>query len=407
MKKWMNNAFLMVAATAIALLGSCDGKERIDNTGGSGASGSLSMKLNVEVNVETKSVSTDNFIVRVLKADSREVAQDVNRRNAVYTCSTVPEIVALPVGRYLLEAYSHELAGAEWERPYYHGYSDEFDIVESKVTQSSAITCTFKSVQVTLAYTPQLLAELTDDFQVIVSTEHGHLVYDKTESRDGYFKPAPFDVRLIGERHDGEQIDYTQSFAEVSEGEHHTVTLDVDLREDMTGSVNPELLVDITTKAYDVNVNVPSEEPEIPDNPGPGPGPEPGNEPAIVGRGFSLSQPVSYAEGETEEVVVDITAEEGIKDLMVRIESEFIDSDPMMEVIKNFNLADMTAQQEAILGPGGLGLVGSDPVRGSKGMVFDITPFTRLLPAGEHKFHLTLTDSTNQSIQVTLTLKPY
>lgn len=404
MKNWIKYSFLVLPA--VALLCSCDGKEKLDyEPGGSGsATGTLSLKP--ALNVITKAVATDNFILKVYKAGTNEIAKDINNKEVVYTASTVPAIITLPVGSYETGAYSHVLTGAAWDKPYYEGKSDPFEIKQSKLTEAGSITCTLQNVWVTVKYTPLLLSELAD-FKVIVSNGTSNLEFLRGTTSDGYFTGTSLSVTLNGTRHDGETVNYSQSYT-VNAGEHRTITLDVELKDDVTGSLRGTLLVNMNTKVFNVNLNVPVTEPEITDPTDPE-NPDPMELPLIKGRGFDIKQAVDYAVSDGATVIVDFEAEAGIKDLWVEIQSAFIESDPAFAILKTFNLADLSPELKEALGPDGdgLGLVGNDPIRDSKSLVFDISRFTAFLPAGTHSFVLTLKDNNNKTVTETLTLKPH
>ncbi len=407
--KYIAKTMLIAAA---ALLSACTGKE--DPTWGQ-QNGTLAMRFDVTVNlaeqivgqnVTSKAQNTDNYVVKVMKAGTTEVAKDVNGRPVEYTCATVPEIVTLPVGLYNVVSYSHELAPAEWDKPHYYGISDQFEIRESALTNVNDIVCKLNNVKVTILYGPTFLDEM-EDWTVTVSNGAGYRSFGPGESRAAYFAVAPLTVTMNGTRKDGEQVVMPPKvYSEVNAGEHRQITVDVLLVDETTGTTGADIAFDLTTRLTDLDHNVTIIEPEIPDPVDPI-DPGDGDAPTIVGRGFDIAQPVTYAAAGGTSVLVDFAAAERIQDLWVTIDSPFLTAEFLGEIgiPLSFNLADLDATlKQAFVD---LGLIGTDPIRGSVGMVFDISVFTTLLPAGTHNFELELVDQAGGRAEAMLVLKPF
>lgn len=112
----IKNTLILIATTLTVL--SCSKREVIDY-GQNDENGKLQMKMQVKVNVITSTpgtkiptradntLSTDNFIVKICKAANgaiaedgkEEIAKDVNGVSAIYTYSSMPEIITLKIGR--------------------------------------------------------------------------------------------------------------------------------------------------------------------------------------------------------------------------------------------------------------------------------------------------------------------
>lgn len=379
-------------------------------------SGELKAKFELKVEVEsidparagkaaiTRSgeiVPTDDFIVTIYKASN-------NEKIGNWRYSEMPEILTLLTGRYRIEAQSDFLKDAAWEEPYYFG-SREFDIVKSSVTQINDMVCTLQNVKVGIYYAQNLLDEL-ESFSVTVENGRGVLEFSREETRYGYFTAAPLTITLNGVRHDGERVNHVEKITTVRAGEFHKVTLNVVL----VGDLNASLRVDVSTVLIEKGVEIPLEEDVItdPDNPGGGgtdPTPDPDPVLSITGRnGLNINQPITYAQGNVRQVIVDIVAETGIYDLWVEIDSPFLTDELLgeMGLPKRFNLADLTPELQEVFGPDNLGLIGRDPVRNSTNLVFDITNFTNLLDINTHKFIITLKDNNNTTKTQVLTLQP-
>lgn len=415
MRTLCNLACVMVAG--LALFSACDNREVIEYD--KDGIGEVNLKAYIQITLEDKVGDTDHtapgtkspvsmedqlkdFVVTITKPSNN------NEQIGQWKYSDLPEILTLKTGNYKIEAYSHSPKQAEWEKPYYYG-SQEFTIKKSEVTTLKQMVCSMSNVGVKINYSQTLLDELKA-FTVTVNNGKGFLEYGRNETREGYYMPATLTVTLTGERHDGERVDYVETISSVKAGQHHNVTVNVIL----VGALNTSLKIDMTTVLVEKDVVVPPGDDVItdPDNPNPDPGPTP-TVLSIKGRnGLDIKQPIVYPIRTQKTVVVDITAESGIEDLWVEINSPFLTEDELntLGIPKKFNLADLTPELQVVFGPApdGLGLIGSDPVRGSKAMTFDITQFTNLLLTPDtHKFILTVTDIDGKKVSETLSLKPY
>lgn len=420
MKNWMKyigKAGAGVALMFAAVMFTGCGKESDPYQKGKEVTGQLALRPNIEVNVNaqsytsqnrTKAQNTDNYIMKVLKAGTPDVAKDVNGREIVYACSAVPEIITLPVGRYTVVACSHEPGHADWEKPYYYGLSDEFEIREATLTNAGDnITCKLSNVMVTVKYSAKFLEEM-GEFEVTVSNGLGFCSFTRSETRAAYFSVAPLTVTITGKRTDGEKVEIDPiRYSNVEGGQHREITIDLELSDEI-GTVGAGMSVDMTMSVIDVNENILIEEEEITD-PGTDPGPTPGGEVSIAGSGFNIKNAVTYPEFNTTDVVVDIAAETGIHHLFVEIISPFLDEEELagLGIPKIFDLCDLTPELQEAFGPGQLGLIGDDPIRGMVSMPFVITPFTGLLPVGTHIFRIEVRDEAGNSVKEDLTLKPY
>lgn len=402
-----NSFFLLLTAL---LFYACDGRENIDY-GVEQEKGTLQMKLQVKVTVDKNSpaakssISTDNFIVKVYKSSTDEMAKDVNGKDINYKYNEIPDVITLNTGSYYLTASSHEPKNAAWEVPYYQGQQN-FTIEKSKLTTVADVVCTLQNVKVTVAYSEKILNELLPDFIVTVDNalENGFLIFGKEETRAGYFlSNSTLKVTLKGTRRDGEAVSHTETITGINPGEERKITLDVIL----TGTVTSSLKINLNVVLVDHEIKVPTDEGSIIDpDPNPNPDPEPEIKGlTVVGRDFDINGPFpAYPVGEKRTVIVDIDAEHGIKELWVDIDSPFLTEEELTGVglAKKFNLADASMYEG--FGPDGLGLI-QEPVANVKKMTFDITLFTSLIGApGTHNFILTIIDNNNQTLNKTLTL---
>lgn len=380
-----------------------------------------SLQLNMAVNIiltqntskpsSRASISTENFIVSIYDAKTGSIAQDVNKTDAVYKYSEMPEIITLYTGEYYVLASSlQEMPAAEWEVPFYQGKSDIFTIKKAAVTRVSDISCTQQNVKVTVTYTDKLKKELTSYYATISlsNSSNDYLIFDKETTQAGYFKPEKLKAVLNGTRYDGEVVSTMVEIDSVQPGQHQNIEFDVILSGHLQFTINISTDVDIIDK----DIIVPPSDSTIIDpdpTPDPDPDPEPEDAITIIGQGFNIDESIEFAVGETKTVIVDINAANQIYDLWVEIDSPFLTEEELgslsLPIPKKFNLGDLTPELKEAFGPDGLGLIGNEEVRGKNSLVFDITRFTSLLlQAGTHKFIVTVNDYDGLSLQKTLTL---
>lgn len=415
--KRFRNIFILMAS--LIFLWACSQKEHLEYEPKTEI-GKLKLGMKVEVVLteatpaSRATVDTKNFTVAICDAKTGSIAQDVNKTDAVYTYSEMPEIITLYTGEYYIVASSQsEMPAAEWETPYYQGRSDIFTIKKAAITEVLDINCTQQNVKVTVSYTDKLKKELTSYYATISLSNSGedYLTFNKEENRAGYFKPDKLKAILNGTRYDGEVVSAQVEIDSVQPGQYQNIQFDVIL----TGEL--QLTIDINTdvNVIDKDITVPPSDSTITD-PTPGPvDPEEPDEPnpedvlSIIGRGFDIEQPIEFAVGETQEVVVDIQAENQIYDLWVEIDSPFLTEEELnslaQPIPKKFNLGNLSPALKEAFGPEGLGLIGKEDVRGKSSLVFDITRFTSLLlQPGTHKFIITVSDFDGYELQKTLML---
>ncbi len=411
--KRLTRIFILTAG--LISLFACSKKEHLDyetNT----ETGSLNLNIGIKVTVAgaqpaTRAISTDDFIVSVYDVKTGNIAQDVNKQDAVYRYADMPELITLYTGDYYIVASSSkEMPAAEWESPFYQGTSDTITVKKATVSTTEPIECTQQNVKVTVSYTDNLKKELTDFYATVSlsNSDNDYLKFEKTTTEAGYFKPEMLTAVLNGTRYDGEEVSSVFKIDDVHPGQYQNIEFDVVLtgRQQLTININTD--VDIIDK----DIVVPPGDSTITD-PQPGPvdpvPPTPENTITITGRGFDIDQPIEFTKGETITVVVDIAAPNQIYDLWVEIDSPFLTEEVLNSLTppmpKKFNLGNLTPELKNAFGPDGLGLIGKEDVRGKTSLVFDITRFTSLLlEAGTHKFIITVKDYENNELTKTLTL---
>ncbi len=147
----------------------------------------MSMSIH-EVSCKFKSIpETDDFRVTVYKADGAVVM-------AFDSASAIPDTIELETGNYYAEAHSDNDLPAAFENPYYSGVSDIFTI-NSNSQQSVLVNCTLANTMVSVGYTDNVRDGFTD-YSTTVSSELDSLVFSKDETRTGYFRTLPLEIRV-------------------------------------------------------------------------------------------------------------------------------------------------------------------------------------------------------------------
>lgn len=421
---------ILLAAAAIVGLASCD--NGMDPNPTASAKGQLKMSsLTIDVDdaeneISRAGVNTDNFSVVITPADGGPAY--------IYIYADMPEIITLPVGDYTVTVKSHDLQKAEWDKPYYTG-SKDFKIADGKITEIGAVTCTFQSLKVSVAYSDQLKAMMGTDCKVlVVANDEGRLTYMPDETRTGCFAVVEGSNTLVASfagSVGGAPTQVLKTFNNVAPGQHYKltfalkgvdptmpdefgqislldgVTIDLSVVDENIGSNlddDEDIITDPTRPDQD------PEKPGKPDQPTPDDPVVPDYSITITSETFDIDVPNTPAEGS---YVVVINSSDGIAHLYVDIttDSEAFRSSAGEMVPLSFDLAypentpgeynGMTAT-EAL---SNLQFPMQGAVIGAHSLDFNITTFVPLLGAfsGTHNFKLTVVDLNGHQLSKTLT----
>nr|WP_302829226.1 DUF4493 domain-containing protein [uncultured Bacteroides sp.] len=372
-----------------------------------------SLKLTVDVNANTRSVDTKDYIIRIYSRDN------ANKLVQEWKYSEMPEIFSLKVGNYTAAAFSHDVLPAEFENPYYYGKED-FEITENQITNINTLQCVLRSIMVTVEYDEKLSALLGDDVKANVTSGEGSLDFVKDEKRAGYYQAINENANMLTTRLtgtiEGENVDISKGFPQIKAGSHKIIkyTLkDIDENGNTEGgNANISIRIDVTCTTIEQDIIVDPDEDVIPDEPDTPDEPDDptGQQPTIKGDGFNISKAIVLPEttnvNNPYPVVVNIAASNGIANLKVTIDSDVLDEEALADVNlrKNFDLAYPEDLTEALTG---LGFPVGEHVIGKTELVFSITKFTGLLTMlnpGTHNFIITVVDTQNNKTTETLTL---
>ncbi len=421
----MKTNILTYACVAAAMaLTSCDGawQPPVDAEGKADLSTMNIENDDAEKLVQTEQsragVDTSGYIIGIYKSGETDVPVKT------WTFGEMPEIVALPVGDYTVEAESHKVGKAEWEKPYFTG-KQNFKIEAGKITQVDPITCKFSNIKVTITVTDDLKALLTDDATfTVVANDEGELVYTKDETRAGYFQALEGSNTMVVKfkgTMGGTMVEENFPFTDIAAGQHRAITFrtkDGPKPPQPTGGVeNGGIGIDAGVIDKDIDGNVTYEDDIIPgDRPGQEdpkdpvgpedpdkPNPPVGNDPIDFKSETIDLEGVNNPGTLTGGAVVNILSDKGLAHLYVTIKSETLNKDALMDfgLDTNFDLAYPGDLEEGL---SGLNFPTGAAVIGAKKVEFAITDFMLPLSAfpGDHTFIVKAEDVEGNSKELVL-----
>jgi hypothetical protein len=157
-------------------------------------SGTLNIKVGLyisvgEVKENLKSASgTENFKVIIYNtADQQVLAFD--------KVSELPAEITLETGNYYVTASSDNNLPAAFDNPYYFGRSDTFTITPG-ARQSVVVNCELSNTVVAVIYSDQVKNNFSD-YSTVVSSSAGSLVFNRAETRQGYFQPLDLSISAV------------------------------------------------------------------------------------------------------------------------------------------------------------------------------------------------------------------
>lgn len=253
----------MIGLAAMAAMTSCDnptypGSETTDKEG----EGTLSLaKMSLDVNnaeivINSRAgVDVGTFTVDITN-NKGELVQS-------FIYGSMPELIALPVGTYKVSAYNEEEQIAAFDAPYFYGESREFAITANEVTTVDPITCRLSNVKVSVAYTDDLKARMSDVVVTVRVADNETLEFAGDETRAGYFKYVEGNTTIAATfvgKVDGVAVsEYKVLTNAVAPGYHHTITFalkDTPNPPDETGGVGTAgISLDATVECIDLSGN--------------------------------------------------------------------------------------------------------------------------------------------------------
>ena len=400
---------LFIAFATILSFSACD-REKMDNDStteqGEGSLNLASLKgLSVDVSSTTitrasDEVNTDNYLIRIYDVDCKLVQE--------WKYGELPEIFTLKVGTYTIQALSHEVQPAEFEKPFYYA-QESFTIEANKVKDLEPLECKLQNIQVSVTYDDKLRELMGDDVKTTVSVGNASLSFDKDDTRSGYFQSNQENDNVLTAtmtgKIDGEQKSVPYPIKNVKAGQHRLIKFYLKYVNDdgylEGGFTSLKLQVVAKCTIIEKGIIVDQEEDIIPD---PNPSTPAGEKPTIEGVGFDIDGSITFPIRTTIDVNVKIISLEKLANLKVKIVSNYLTEEMLSEVglTSEFDLAYPGEYGEGLAG---LNFPVGNEVIGATELNFAITEFTRLLlEPGTHKFVITAIDQKQNQVEKTLTL---
>lgn len=204
--------------------GNTDGKEEAQ---GQVSLSQLSIKVNVsDIELGSRAANVEDLSKYTINIKRVDRASESGNQSFLY--GEMPELVALPVGQYVVEAYNAEEQVAEFDAPYIYGKSNQFTVVANDIVVVDPIVCTLRNVKVSIAYTDELRSRMSDVAVTVKVADTETLVFSGDETRSGYFKYVEGNKTIVANfagKIDGTPVTSYQVLTNaVAPGYHHTIT---------------------------------------------------------------------------------------------------------------------------------------------------------------------------------------
>lgn len=384
-------------------------------------------------NFDAEDVNVDNYTLIVTNAETQEEVA----RGKVSELKNESGKVVLPLseGDYSVTAYNYEGENVTVsERPYFKG--EQTFSVKKGIATSVDLPCKLACVEVSVGLTASFEESFKDDYSVIVDNGDGATqIFDKNSLGKKYYFQVPEHQNSLNASSkatsvEGNFIELKATIQKPSDAEGSESYLaggdsfNIQLTEE--GSTDSYISIGITVDLTFTEVGETIEIPvgniiyEGPDTPGEGG--EGDDEPTTgtlsvtgIPETYNLSLAELMESGEMPTIKVDMASENGIKSLVVSIESDN-DVFPVllagMDLDKPFDLCNLEDRPNAKKELIGLPLITEETYNQLHSgtmtqYTFDVTSLVALLPGqglmGTHKFTLTISDG-NETKEGTLTV---
>lgn len=379
-------------------------------------------------NFDEEDINVDNYTLVVTNTETQEEVA----KGKVSELKNESGKVVLPLseGDYSVTAYNYEGENVTVsERPYFKG--EQTFSVKKGVATSVDLPCKLACVEVSLSLTSSFEEAFKDDYAVIIDNGDGaNQVFDKTSIGKKYYFQTPehqsaLNASIKATSEEGNFVELKATIQKPADAEGGISDLEggdsfnIQLTEEgSTDSyISIGITVDLTFTEVGETIEIPVgniiyEGPETP-----GEGGEGDNEPT-TGTLSVTGVPETYnltTTGTVPTIKVDMASENGIKSLVVSIESDNQDFPGLLsslDLLKPFDLCNLeerpTAKSNLLM----LGLISEDVYAQLHAgtltsYTFEVTSLVALLPqtglTGSHKFTLTISDG-NETKEGTLTV---
>ena len=416
----------LFTVAAAALLAGCMNEDlHLENNNDKNAEkGYLSLAgLNVECVTDHKPVDTG--VAESKSLSSRAGVPDINTVDCLILDATgtqtlktfkygarPTENIELDKGNYIFRMLSSEIPAAEWENPVY-GLTEPFTIMRNETTSLTDLVCKLLNIQVSVSYSADLKAALSDDTTTTITVGGNSLVFALNETRSGYFlAPQPkndIDVLVKGSykaegKDEASQFEMNATVKDVKGGQYSDIKLYIEYSTE--GSIAIDAKIDgwVVDEEIVCDFSMFISEEIIDDNE---------NKPTITWLDNDIDTPVTLTADKFDsrgnclvDFYIDVEAKNTIASMLVELSStngEFISSLGSYNLSSSFDLCDAGAAT------GSLRIMGypvNDEIKGKELVSFDLKPQMKLLKefAGTHNFKATVKDAKGGTCEKTLTI---
>lgn len=379
-------------------------------------------------------VNVDNYTLVVTNTETQEEVA----KGKVSELKNESGKVVLPLGEgsYAVTAYNYEGENVTVsERPYFKG--EQTFSVKKGIATSVDLPCKLACIEVSVGLTASFEESFEDDYTVVVDNGDGaSQIFDKTSLGTKYYFQVPehqntLNASIKATSVEGNFVELKATIQKPADAEGGQSDLEggdsfeINLTEEGSteSSISIGITVDLTFTEVGETIEIPVGNIiyDGPENPGEGGGEEP-EEPTTgtlsvtgVPATYNLSLAELMVSGEMPTIKVDMASENGIKSLVVSIESDnevFPVLLAGMDLDKPFDLCDLEERSEAKKELISLLLITEETYNQLHSgtmtqYTFDVTSLVALLPEqglmGTHKFTLTISDG-NDTKEGTLTV---
>jgi len=175
-------SFLMLCFAVAALLFSC---KKAKNDSPESKQGYLKLNIGLAINEQNlnQGLKATNAV-----SDSLSVAiyDDTDTEIQYYAYATdMPEFVTLETGNYRIVVENNNQNTVGFQQPYFYGAANNVS-VEPENTTSVTVNCAIENCAVAIIYSDNLTSSFLS-YSTVVSNASGQLLYDETETRNGFF----------------------------------------------------------------------------------------------------------------------------------------------------------------------------------------------------------------------------
>lgn len=384
-------------------------------------------------NFNEEDINVDGYTLVVTNTDTQEEVA----KGLVSELKNADGKVLIPLneGNYSVKAYNYDGANVSVsERPYFKG--EQTFSVKKGISTNVGLNCKLSCIEMELGVTASFLEAFKDDYSITVDNgDNANQVFNKDNLGKKYYFQTPsqknsLNVSVKATSTEGNFIELVATvqkpadaeggIANLADGDSFVINLTDEGSTDSYLSIG--LTVDLTFTEVGETIEIPVENITYdgPSVPGGETDPEPGEgENTLTVTGIPATYNLSLSElsvsGEMPTIKVDMASENGIKSLVVSIESDN-EVFPMllagMDLDKPFDLCNLEDRPEAKKQLESLPLITEETYNqlhsgNLKNYTFDVTTLVALLPGqglmGCHKFTLTISDG-NETKEGTLTV---